>query len=122
MSCEFVSLVYSIEEISKAAHGKGENPRSSKRFKDIKSDLEAAQERIRRSNELHKKMEAEYQAMIAAMQKRIEEVQGTKKQRSQVCFHTFFQILWTPAVTARKGLNFTYVPHTDMNFISCREY
>ena len=49
----------------------------------MKSDLEAARERIRRSDELYKK-EAEYQATIAAMQKRIEELEGTKKQLSQM--------------------------------------
>ena len=37
----------------------------------MKSDLKAARERIRRSDQLYKKMEAEYQATIAAMQKRI---------------------------------------------------
>ena len=50
----------------------------------MKSDLEAARERIRRSDERYKKMEAEYQATIAAMQKRIEELEGTKKQSPQM--------------------------------------
>ena len=49
----------------------------------MKSDLEAARERIRRSDELYNK-EAEDQATIAAMQKRIEELVGTKKQLSQM--------------------------------------
>ena len=46
----------------------------------MKSDLEAARERIPRSDQLYKKMESEYQATIAAMQKRIEELEGTMKQ------------------------------------------
>ena len=50
----------------------------------MKSDIEAARERIRRSDQLYKKMEAEYQATIATMQKRIEELEGTKKQLSQM--------------------------------------
>ena len=79
-----MSFVYSVEETSKAARGKGEKTSSTKKFKDIENDLEAARERIRRFDELYKKMEAEYRATIAAMQKRIEELEGTKKQLSQM--------------------------------------
>ena len=56
--------MHSVEETSKAARGKGEKTSSTKKFKDIKSDLEAARERIRRSDELYKKMEAEDQEVI----------------------------------------------------------
>jgi len=48
----------------------------AKKFKDIQSDLAAARERIWQSDELYKKREAEYQATIAAMQQRIEELEG----------------------------------------------
>ena len=71
----------------------------------MKSDLEAARERIRRSDELYKNMEAEYQATIAAMQKRIEELEGTKKQLSQMYVSiVFLPILWTQTgITAIVG-------------------
>ena len=92
----FVSFVYSVEETSKDARGEGQKTSSTKKFKDIKSGLEASRERIRRSDELYKKVEAEYQATIAAMQKRIEELEGTEKQLSQMCVSmVFLPILWT---------------------------
>ena len=86
----FVSFVYSVEETSKDARGEGQKTSSTKKFKDIKSGLEAARERIRRSDELYKKVEAEYQATIEAMQKRIEELEGTEKQLSQMCVSMVF--------------------------------
>lgn len=69
-----------VEETNKTACGKGEKTSSTKKFKHIESDLKAAQEQVR-SNELYKKMEAEYQATIVEMQKRIEELGGTKKKQ-----------------------------------------
>ena len=59
----------------------------------MKSDLEATRERIRRSDELYKKMEAEYQATIAAMQKRIEELEAEKVRKNnyhKCVFPSFF--------------------------------
>ncbi|RMX41865.1 hypothetical protein pdam_00019611 [Pocillopora damicornis] len=69
-----------VEETNKTACGKGEKTSSTKKFKHIKSDLKAAQEQVR-SNELYKKMEAEYQATIVKMQKRIEELEENIKRR-----------------------------------------
>ena len=86
----FVSFVYSVEETSKDARGERQKTSSTKKFKDIKSGLEASRERIRRSDELYKKVEAEYQATIAAMKKRIEELEGTGKQLSQMCVSMVF--------------------------------
>lgn len=77
-------MVYSVEETNKAARGKGEKTSPTKKLKDIKSDLAAARERIRQSDELYKKKEAEYQATIAAMQKRIEDLEGKKTWLSQM--------------------------------------
>lgn len=80
----FVSFVYSVEETNKATRKKIEKTSMAKKFKDIQSDLAAAREWIRQSDELYKKREAEYQATIAAMQQRIEELEGTQKQLSQM--------------------------------------
>ena len=55
----------------------------------MKSDLKAARERIRRSDQLYKKMEAEYQATIAAMQKRIRARRYDETVITNVCFHSF---------------------------------
>ena len=85
----FVSFASSVEETNKTACGKGEKTSSTKKFKHIKSDLKAAQEQVL-SNELYKKMEAEYQATIVEMQKRIEELEGTKKQLSQMYVSIIF--------------------------------
>ena len=95
-----MSFVYSVEETSKAARGKGEKTSSTKKFKDIENDLEAARERIRRFDELYKKMEAEYRATIAAMQKRIEELEGTKKQLSQM----HVSIVFLPILRTQTGI------------------
>ena len=95
-----MSFVYSVEETSKAARGKGEKTSSTKKFKDIENDLEAAWERIQRFDELYKKMEAEYRATIAAMQKRIEELEGTKKQLSQM----HVSIVFLPILRTQTGI------------------
>jgi len=55
----------------------------------MKSDLAAARERIRQSDEMYKKKEAEYQATIAAMQKRIEDLEGKKNNSRKGIFAPF---------------------------------
>ena len=76
--------LFSVEETNKATREKIEKTSMAKKFKDIQSDLAAVRERIRQSDELYKKREAEYQATRAAMQQRIEELEGTQKQLSQM--------------------------------------
>jgi len=51
----FVSFVYSVEETNKATRKKIEKTSMAKKFKDIQSDLAAARERIRQSDDLYKK-------------------------------------------------------------------
>ena len=92
-----------VEETNKTACGKGEKTSSTKKFKHIESDLKAAQEQVR-SNELYKKMEAEYQATIVEMQKRIEELGGTKKNNYYKCmFPSFFANFVNPNRNHRDG-------------------
>ena len=92
-----------VEETNKTACGKGEKTSSTKKYKHIESDLKAAQEQVR-SNELYKKMEAEYQATIVEMQKRIEELGGTKKNNYYKCmFPSFFANFVNPNRNHRDG-------------------
>ena len=92
-----------VEETNKTACGKGEKTSSTKKFKHIKSDLKAAQKQVL-SNELYKKMEAEYQATIVEMQKRIEELGGTKKNNYHKCmFPSFFANFVNPNRNHRDG-------------------
>jgi len=46
------------------------------KYQDIKNDLAAALVQIRRSEELNKKRQQEYQETLAAMQRRIQELEG----------------------------------------------
>lgn len=50
---------------------------SQKKFRDVKNDLAAAMDQIRRSEALNKQREVEYQQTMAGMQRRIEELEGT---------------------------------------------
>ena len=49
-----------------------------KKFKDVKNDLGAVLEKMRRTEELSKKREAGHRETIAAMRRRIEELEGRK--------------------------------------------
>ena len=49
-----------------------------KKFKEVKNDLAAVLEKMRRSEELNKKREAEHRETITAMRRRIEELEGRK--------------------------------------------
>ena len=46
------------------------------KFKEAKNDLQAAMKQLKNSEELNRKKEEEYQETIAAMQRRIKELEG----------------------------------------------
>lgn len=47
-----------------------------KKFKEAKNDLQAAMKQLKNSEELNRKKEEEYLETIAAMQRRIKELEG----------------------------------------------
>ena len=47
-----------------------------KKFKEAKNDLQAAMKQLKKSEELNRKKEEEYQETIAALERRIAELEG----------------------------------------------
>ena len=47
-----------------------------KKFKEAKNDLQAAMKQLKNLEELNRKKEEEYQETIAALERRIEELEG----------------------------------------------
>ena len=74
----FSNNIYRSEESKKPGHKGKEKVVPQKKFKEVKNDLAAVLEKMRRSEELNKKREGEHRETIAAMRKRIEELEGTK--------------------------------------------
>lgn len=74
------------------------------KYQDIKNDLAAAIVQIRRSEELNKKREREYQETLAAMQRRIQELEG-RNPFSFIEFHNVNEMspIWEPFFWGGKG-------------------
>lgn len=58
-----------------------------KKFKEAKNDLQATMKQLKTLEELNRKKEEEYQETIAAMQRRIEELQGMQNFCARFLVH-----------------------------------
>ena len=81
--------IYSSKETKKDKKGS--------KYQDIKNNLAAAIVQIKRSEELNKKCEREYQETLAAMQRRIQELEG-RNPFSFIEFHNVNEMspIWEP--------------------------
>ena len=88
LTLEFSNDIYRSEEIKKPGHKGKEKMVPQKKFKEVKNELAAVLENMRRTEELNKKREAEHRETIAAMRRRIEELEG-RKHYSVYCIDIF---------------------------------
>ena len=84
LTCGCSYGIYSSVETSTSVQSKTKTV-PGKKFKDLKIELSSVLEQMKKSEELHKKREEEHLAMIAAMQRCIDDLEGINNSMKSWC-------------------------------------